>query len=122
MRKVLRALGHVTREGVIALKGRAACELNTADELVVGELLMEGVRRMDEMEFFRSRVPSTAHVPVVAKDDPPKEDDPTFVVWAAIDGVRTVDEVARAAGLELFDAMRGVYELVKRGRVTVREP
>ena len=43
MRKVLRALGHVTREGVIALKGRAACELNTADELVVGELLMEGV-------------------------------------------------------------------------------
>ena len=40
MRKVLRALGHVTREGVIALKGRAACELNTADELVVGELLM----------------------------------------------------------------------------------
>ena len=43
MRKVLRALGHVTREGVIALKGRAACELNTADELVVSELLMEGV-------------------------------------------------------------------------------
>ena len=90
--------------------------------LPITELLMEGVRRMDEMEFFRSRVPSTAHVPVVAKDDPPKEDDPTFVVWAAIDGVRTVDEVARAAGLELFDAMRGVYELVKRGRVTVREP
>ena len=77
---------------------------------------------MDEMEFFRSRVPSSAHVPVVAKDDPPREDDPSRVVWNVIDGTRSVDEVARAAGLELFDAMRRVYELVKKGRVTVREP
>ncbi|KAJ1461001.1 NUC185 domain-containing protein [Pelagophyceae sp. CCMP2097] len=42
MRRVLRRLGHVTPEGVIALKGRAACELNTADELVVAELLLDG--------------------------------------------------------------------------------
>ena len=43
MRRVLRKLGHVSAEGVIALKGRAACELNTADELVVAELLLDGV-------------------------------------------------------------------------------
>jgi len=90
--------------------------------LPITELLMEGVRRMDEMEFFKSQVPSSAHIPVIAKDDPPKDDDPARPVWDAIDGTRSVEELARAAGLELFDAMRGVYELVKRGRVTVREP
>ena len=90
--------------------------------LPITELLMEGVRRMDEMEFFRSRVPSSDHIPVVAKHDPPKEEDPLRAIWDVIDGVRSVEDVARAAGLELFDAMRGVYELVKKGRVTVREP
>ena len=30
-------------DAVIALKGRAACELNTADELVIAELLLDGV-------------------------------------------------------------------------------
>ena len=43
MRRVLKRLGHVSAENVIALKGRAACELNTADELVVAELLLDGV-------------------------------------------------------------------------------
>lgn len=90
--------------------------------LPITELLMEGVRRMDEMEFFRSRVPSSEHIPVIANNDPPSEDDPARIVWDAIDGARSVEDVARAAGCELFDAMRGVYELVKRGRVTVREP
>ena len=31
--------------------------------LAVTSLLMEGVRRMDEMECFRARIPSTMHVP-----------------------------------------------------------
>ena len=43
MRKVLKRLGHVSLDAVIALKGRAACELNTADELVIAELLLDGV-------------------------------------------------------------------------------
>jgi hypothetical protein len=90
--------------------------------LPITELLMEGVRRMDEMEFFRSRIPSSDHIPVVAKDDPPKPDDPARKVWDAIDGTRSVSAVAREAGLELFDAMRGVYELVKKGRIAIREP
>lgn len=42
MRRVLRRLEHVAPDGVIALKGRAACELNTADELVSAQLLLGG--------------------------------------------------------------------------------
>ncbi len=40
---MLRRLGHVTEEGLVTLKGRAACEIDTADELLTAELLLNGV-------------------------------------------------------------------------------
>jgi ATP-dependent RNA helicase DOB1 len=43
MKKVLRRLGHVDANGVIQTKGRTACEINTANELVVVELIFTGV-------------------------------------------------------------------------------
>ena len=39
---MLRRLGHTTSESVIDVKGRVACEVNTADELVVTELVFSG--------------------------------------------------------------------------------
>ncbi|KAK8791086.1 hypothetical protein WA158_005717 [Blastocystis sp. Blastoise] len=43
MMRVLRRLGCITEEGVITKKGRVACEINTADELLVTELIYDGV-------------------------------------------------------------------------------
>ena len=43
MKKVLRLLGHVDADGVIQTKGRTACEINTADELIVVELVFSGI-------------------------------------------------------------------------------
>ena len=43
MKKVLKRLGHVDANGVIQTKGRTACEINTANELVVVELMFLGV-------------------------------------------------------------------------------
>jgi ATP-dependent RNA helicase DOB1 len=43
MKRVLRKLGHVNNEGVIQTKGRTACEISTADELVVVEMIFAGV-------------------------------------------------------------------------------
>jgi ATP-dependent RNA helicase DOB1 len=43
MKKVLKRLGHVDGKGVIQTKGRTACEINTANELVVVELIFAGV-------------------------------------------------------------------------------
>lgn len=42
MKKVLRHLGHVDANGVIQTKGRTACEINTANELVVVEMMFSG--------------------------------------------------------------------------------
>lgn len=43
MKKVLKKLGHVDSSGVIQTKGRTACEVNTANELVVVELIFAGI-------------------------------------------------------------------------------
>lgn len=43
MKRVLKRLGHVDADGVIQTKGRTACEVNTADELVVVELIFSGI-------------------------------------------------------------------------------
>jgi len=42
MKRVLRRLGHTNADNVIELKGRVACEVSTADELMVTELLFTG--------------------------------------------------------------------------------
>jgi ATP-dependent RNA helicase DOB1 len=43
MKRVMKRLGHVDANGVIQTKGRTACEINTANELVVVELIFTGV-------------------------------------------------------------------------------
>eukprot|EP00850_Spirogloea_muscicola_P003714 SM000015S01214 [mRNA] locus=s15:498593:502321:- [translate_table: standard] len=40
--RVLKKLGHIDGEGVVQLKGRAACHIDTADELLITELMFEG--------------------------------------------------------------------------------
>ncbi|KRZ91957.1 Superkiller viralicidic activity 2-like 2 [Trichinella sp. T8] len=42
-KRVLRALGYATKQDVITLKGRVACEISVADELLLTEMLFEGI-------------------------------------------------------------------------------
>merc|ERR1719271_936193 len=92
MRKVLRALGHVTREGVIALKGCAACELNTADELVVGELLMEGVFQDLDAAVAVALLSCLCHTEKAKEGAPPLRG----ALQAAYEQLRAAATVARA--------------------------
>lgn len=43
MKRVLRRLGYVSPEGVLGTKGRFSCELSTADELVLTDMVFDGV-------------------------------------------------------------------------------
>lgn len=89
--------------------------------LSAGMLLMEGVRRMDEMGFFRERIPSDEHVPVRAggKREP---DDEFRPIWEAVDGERSVSEIARHLGMDLFDVTQGLFQLTSRGIVKITPP
>lgn len=40
---VLKALRFVDENGTVTIKGRVACEINTADELILTELILENV-------------------------------------------------------------------------------
>ena len=42
MKRVLRRLGHVTADDAVQLKGRAACEISSGDELVLTEMIFDG--------------------------------------------------------------------------------
>jgi hypothetical protein len=136
--------GFVTREQLYQLMGRQTEEIvyavllvgdgmfffldqfddariHTRQNLSVNGLLMEGVRRMDEMRYFRDRIPSDQHVPerVVGRDTPGVE---LREVWAAVDGARSIAELCRAVGKSEFEVTQALFQLVQSGYCTVQTP
>jgi ATP-dependent RNA helicase DOB1 len=71
MKRVLKKLGHVDANGVIQTKGRTACEINTADELIVTELIFTGVFKSLTVEQ------SVALLSTLTFGEPIKDEDPT---------------------------------------------
>ena len=51
-RRVLRRLGYVDSDGVVTVKGRAAAEIQSADELVLTELMFGGVFKVTLYAVF----------------------------------------------------------------------
>ncbi len=61
MLRVLKRLGHCDSKGVIQLKGRAACEVNTCDELLVTELMFTGVFNDMQEEYVAALLSCLVH-------------------------------------------------------------
>lgn len=86
-------------------------------------LLLEAVRRADEMSVYRERIPSmsarlrrTQRPPPAGFGEDP-DDALAARVYAVIAPEAAVSDVARALHIADFDATRGCYELLKRGLV-----
>jgi hypothetical protein len=84
-------------------------------------LLMDGVTRMDEMRYFRQKVPSAEHVPVKneGRGAPDQEFAPAFAV---VDGRSSIGEIGRTSGLGEFETTKQVYGLVQSGHVAIHPP
>lgn len=95
--------------------------LTVRTNLRANALLMEGVRRMDEINYFRERIPSDEHVPVrvQGKKEPGEE---LRKVWAAIDGETSIAELGRRTEMSLFDVTQAVFQLCQSGMVQIRTP
>jgi hypothetical protein len=95
--------------------------IHTRQNLSVSGLLMEGVRRMDEMRYFRDRIPSDQHVPerVQGREVPEEE---LLKVWTAIDGAKSIAEICRVVGQGEFEVTQALFQLVQSGHVTVLTP
>jgi hypothetical protein len=103
------------------LDGFEEAVLSSRQQLAVATLIREGVRRMHEMRYFRSRIPSDRHVPCAQEGRAPPETDPPGV-FAAIDGQRTIADVCRVVGEGEFEVTRAVFQLVQAGCVAIRPP
>jgi hypothetical protein len=81
-------------------------------------LLMDGIRRIDELSLFEARIPGPAAF--LRRREPPRPVTlrPTEnALLAMIDGRRTVAEIATAAHLSEFDATKVLYHLAEAGYV-----
>lgn len=86
--------------------------------LHAGGLLMEAARRMDEMRYFRDKIPNDSFVPTPT-GTPKKVPDEVQAVYAQCDGKRSVAEVGRLCGMLEFEVTRAVFQLCSGGFVTV---
>src|SRR5580658_10435743 len=67
-------------------------QLPRRHNMSIGGLLMEGARRMDEMRFFRERIPNDEFIPVRRRDGPGEKKPPDELAeaYAQCDGKRSI--------------------------------
>jgi hypothetical protein len=84
-------------------------------------LLMDGVTRMDELRYFRQKIPSSEHIPHrIEHRGPPAEE--FRAVHAAVDGKGSVEDLGRTTGLGEFETTKALYALVQSQHVTIHQP
>jgi len=114
----------LSRQGVFFLLDEDAVMPGAPLAVNTQSLLMDGIRRIDEMSLFRARIPGPAAF--LRRREPrrvvtlkPVESG----ILEQVDGRRTVAEVAAAAHLNEFDATKILYHLAEAGYVeAVGEP
>ena len=89
--------------------------------LNAGGLLMEGARRMDEMKFFREKIPGETIVPVPNANGK-KIPEELQTVFAQCDGKRSIADIGRRIGELEFEVTKAVFQLLNAGLVQVKAP
>jgi hypothetical protein len=84
-------------------------------------LLMDSVTRMDEMQYFRQKIPSSDYVPV-RLDNPNPPSEGLTETFAAIDGKCSVEELGRRTGKGEFDTSKTLYALIQSKHVAIHPP
>jgi hypothetical protein len=108
-----------TREGTFQfVEGFGTQSLHVTVHIAASHLLMEGVRRMDEMQYFRARIPDSSVIPVRhAPKAGAKIDANGEKVLSTVDGLHTLADIARETGLGEFETTKTLYHLLQGGFV-----
>jgi hypothetical protein len=109
----------LARQGAFFLVDEDVSE-RTGSTLAVNtqSLLMDGIRRIDEMSLFQARIPGPTAV--LRRREPRRPVALTAgeqQLLAGVDGRRTVAELAAVARLNEFDATKTLYHLAEAGYV-----
>ena len=111
------------RSGIFWLLDEDQSDLTTAPQAVSTEaLLMDGIRRIDELSLFRARIPGLGSYLRRREPARPVSLQPVEQqLLALVDGQRTVAEVAGAAFLGEFDATKVLFHLAEAGYLEATE-
>lgn len=85
-----------------------------------GGLLMEAARKMDEMRFFREKIPNDDYVPVPIPNKTPPDDLVEF--FTKLHGAKSIADIGRATGQTEFEVTRLVFQLLQAGCIHVDAP
>lgn len=113
----------LAKEGAFALIDQEIDEkaLTHNLSLSMNGLLMDSIRKIDELAQFRKRIPH-GRMFVLPKNIPTGELEPEEqAVLTQVDGQRTVIEVGQLARFSEFDATRIVHRLMELGLVKVAD-
>jgi hypothetical protein len=132
-REVYRCLRHQVEEITFAafalasgtfcfLDGFDASKLVSHQVIAAQALLMDGVTRMDEIRYFREKVPSAEYVPERVPNPPAAAPAEYAATYAWIDGTQSVAELGRASGRGEFAVTKDVYGLERSGFVVIKPP
>lgn len=113
----------LSKEGAFALIDQEIDEkaLTHNLSLSMNGLLMDSIRKIDELAQFRKRIPH-GRMFVLPKRPPDEKLEPEEEsVLSHVDGQRTVIEVGQLARFSEFDATRIVHRLMELGLVKVSE-
>jgi hypothetical protein len=109
----------LAREGIFHLLDQGDLEADGVPLSVdTQSLLMDGIRRIDEMSLFVARIPG-AHA-FLRRREPPRAvtlQPAEARLLELVDGRRRVSDVAQAARLSDFDATKILYHLAEAGYV-----
>src|SRR6202158_1765897 len=90
-------------------------------QLSTQSLLMDSIRKIDEMAHFRKRIPhGRVHVSRKRGSDGKLEEEEDRVL-ALVDGERTVLELGQASKLSEFDVTKVIFRLLEGGYAAVSE-
>lgn len=85
-------------------------------------LLLHTLQQMDEMRYFRAKIPTSAHVPQRIPDAAAAPREGASRVLEHVDGNRSVRELCRELGESELDVTRALFELVQLGLVAIQPP
>lgn len=80
-------------------------------------LMMEGARRVDEMRYFREKIPNDSYIPAKVHGKIPPDE--LRAVYDECDGRRSVTELGRVTGQLEFEVTRAIFQLTSGGYVTL---
>jgi hypothetical protein len=103
---------------------RADEDVGPASQLLLStkQLLFEGVRRIDELSYFREKLPSPDVVLVRSDSRPTDRLSPREQrVLSLVDGTRDLGAIARVSHLGEFETTKTLYQLLQAGFVQVRK-